>query len=73
VAVAGAAGPTPPGGVRPTGGIDAPPDALERITEAILDGKITVPVAAVFPIEQIRDAVTLQAGRRVHGKIAVKL
>jgi NADPH:quinone reductase-like Zn-dependent oxidoreductase len=68
-----AAGPNPPGGVRPTGGIDAGPDALERITDAILAGKITVPIAAVFPVEQIRDAVTLQAGRRVHGKIVVTL
>jgi len=68
-----AAGPNPPGGVRATGGIDAPPDALERITDAILAGKLTVPIAAVFPIEQIRDAVTMQAGRRVHGKIAVTL
>lgn len=68
-----AAGPNPPGGVRPTGAIDARPDALERITDAILAGKITVPIAAVFPIEQIRDAVTMQAGRRVHGKIVVTL
>jgi NADPH:quinone reductase-like Zn-dependent oxidoreductase len=68
-----AAGPNPPGGVRATGGIDAPPDALERITDAILAGKITVPIAAAFPVEQIRDAVTLQAGRRVHGKIVVTL
>jgi NADPH:quinone reductase-like Zn-dependent oxidoreductase len=68
-----AAGPNPPGGVRPTGGIDARPDALEGITDAILAGQITVPVAAVFPIEQIRDAVTMQAGRRVHGKIVVTL
>jgi NADPH:quinone reductase-like Zn-dependent oxidoreductase len=68
-----AAGPNPPGGVRPTGGIDAPPDALERITDAILAGKLTVPIAAVFPIGQIRDAVTMQAGRRVHGKIVVAL
>jgi hypothetical protein len=68
-----AAGPNPPGGVRPTGGADAGPDALDRITDAILAGKITVPTAAVFPIEQIRDAVTLQAGRRVHGKIVVTL
>jgi NADPH:quinone reductase-like Zn-dependent oxidoreductase len=59
--------------VRPTGGIDARPDALERITDAILAGKITVPIAAVFPIEQIRDAVIMQAGRRVHGKIVVTL
>jgi NADPH:quinone reductase-like Zn-dependent oxidoreductase len=68
-----AAGPNPPGGVRATGGIDAQPDALEKITDAILAGKITVPVAAAFPVEQIRDAVTLQAGRRVHGKIVVTL
>jgi len=68
-----AAGPNPPGGVRATGGIDAPPDALERITDAILAGKLTVPIAAVFPIEQIRDAVTMQAGRRVHGKIVATL
>lgn len=68
-----AAGPNPPGGVRATGGIDAAPDALEQITKAILAGTLTVPVAAVFPVEQIRDAVTLQAGRHVHGKIVVTL
>jgi NADPH:quinone reductase-like Zn-dependent oxidoreductase len=59
--------------VRATGGIDAGPDALERITDAILAGKMTVPIAAIFPVEQIRDAVTLQAGRHVHGKIVVTL
>jgi NADPH:quinone reductase-like Zn-dependent oxidoreductase len=68
-----AAGPNPPGGVRATGGIDAGPDALRRITDAILAGQITVPIAAVFPIEQIRDAVTLQAGRHVRGKVVVTL
>ena len=68
-----AAGPNPPGGVRPTGGIDAEPDALSRITDAILAGQITVPVAAVFPVEQIREAVTLQAARHVHGKVVVTL
>jgi NADPH:quinone reductase-like Zn-dependent oxidoreductase len=51
----------------------AQPDARERITGAILAGKITAPIAATFPIEQIRDAVTLQAGRHVHGKIVVTL
>ncbi|WP_413796892.1 zinc-binding dehydrogenase [Streptomyces iranensis] len=66
-----AAGPNPPGGVRATGGTDAGPDALKRITDGILAGRITVPIAATFPIEQIRDAVTLQAGRHVHGKIVV--
>jgi NADPH:quinone reductase-like Zn-dependent oxidoreductase len=68
-----AAGPNPPGGVRATGGIDAEPGAAQRITDAILAGQLTVPIAAVFPVEQIREAVTLQAGRHVHGKIVVTL
>ncbi|WP_405564962.1 NADP-dependent oxidoreductase [Streptomyces sp. NBC_01180] len=68
-----AAGPNPPGGVRATGGFDAGPDALEQISDAIVAGAITVPIAAAFPVEQIRDAVTLQAGRHVHGKIVITL
>jgi len=68
-----AAGPNPPGGVRPTGAADAGPDAPERITTAIQAGQLTVPIAAVFPVEKIRDAVTLQAGRHVHGKVVVTL
>ena len=68
-----AAGPNPPGGVRPTGGIEAGPDAPERITDAILAGQLTVPIAAILPVERIRDAVALQAGRHVHGKIVVTL
>jgi NADPH:quinone reductase-like Zn-dependent oxidoreductase len=68
-----AAGPNPPGGVRATGGSEAQADGLERITAAILAGTISVPIAAAFPIEQIRDAVTLVGGRHVHGKIVVTL
>ncbi|MGW4077285.1 NADP-dependent oxidoreductase [Streptomyces asiaticus] len=68
-----AAGPNPPGGVRPTGGMNARPEDLKRITDAIVAGEITVPIAATFPIEQIREAVRLQAGRHVHGKIVVNL
>jgi hypothetical protein len=36
-----AAGPNPPGGVRATGGAEADLHDLERITNAILAGKIT--------------------------------
>ncbi|MQY22839.1 NADP-dependent oxidoreductase [Nocardia macrotermitis] len=68
-----AAGPTPPGGVRATGGIDAGPDDMTRIAEAVRTGTITVPIAATFPIEKIRDAVALQADRHVHGKVVVTL
>ena len=68
-----AAGPNLPGGVRPTGDAANPPDALECITDAVVAGTITVPIAARFPIEQIRDAVALQAGRHVHGKVVVTM
>jgi NADPH:quinone reductase-like Zn-dependent oxidoreductase len=59
--------------VRATGGSEADPDALGRITDAILAGELTVPIAAVFPVEQVRDAVAVQAGRHVHGKIVITL
>ena len=68
-----AAGPNPPGGVRATGGRDATPGALHRIAEAVAAGQLTVPVAATFPVGQIRDAVTLQQGGHVHGKVVVTL
>ncbi|WP_432869313.1 NADP-dependent oxidoreductase [Microbispora rosea] len=68
-----AAGPNPPGGVRATGAIEAPANAPKQITDAILAGRLTVPIAAAFPVEKICDAVTLQAGRHVHGKVVVTL
>jgi NADPH:quinone reductase-like Zn-dependent oxidoreductase len=68
-----AAGPNPPGGVRATGGVDAGPDDLKRITDAIVAGELVVPIAATFPIEQTRDAVTLLAERHVHGKVVITL
>lgn len=67
------AAPNPPGGVRATSGFDAGPEDIKRITDAILTGEITVPIAATFPVERIRDAVTLQAGRHVHGKVVITL
>ncbi|MCO1656262.1 NADP-dependent oxidoreductase [Pseudonocardia humida] len=67
-----AAGPNPPGGARATGGTDARPADLDTITEAIRAGRLTVPITT-FGIEQIRDAVTVQAGRHVHGKIVITL
>jgi NADPH:quinone reductase-like Zn-dependent oxidoreductase len=68
-----AAGPTPPGGARAVWGADADPGALPRIAAAIVAGQITVPIAARFPIEQIREATALQSDRHVHGKIVVTL
>ncbi|MFF9645728.1 NADP-dependent oxidoreductase [Kitasatospora aureofaciens] len=66
-------GPAPPPGVRKVGALDAAPGALERIADAINSGEITVPIAATFPVERIREAVTTQAGSHVHGKIVIAL
>jgi NADPH:quinone reductase-like Zn-dependent oxidoreductase len=68
-----AAGPTPPGGAHAAFSIDAEPSALPRIADAIVAGQIAVPIAARFPIGQIREAAALQADRHVHGKIVVTL
>jgi len=68
-----AARPAPPDGVRATGAYDAAPGAVERIADAIAAGRLSVPIAARFPVQQIREAVALQAGGHVHGKIVVTL
>jgi NADPH:quinone reductase-like Zn-dependent oxidoreductase len=68
-----AAGPNPPAGVRATGGFDAVADDWKRVTDAVVTGAITVPLAATFPLERIRDAVTLAAERHTHGKIVITL
>lgn len=66
-----AAGPTPPGGIKAVYGGSAEPDALPKIADAIVAGQITIPIAARFSFEQIREAAALQADRHVHGKIVV--
>ncbi len=68
-----AAGPTPPGGAHAAFSVDAAPGALPRIADAIVAGQIKIPIAARFPLEQIREAATLQADRHVHGKIVITL
>lgn len=67
------AGPAPYRGARATGAVGATPGALTRIADAIQAGRMTVPIAAVFPVEQIREAVTLQQAGHVHGKVIVML
>ncbi len=60
-------------GVKATGANQADPGALERVAGLIAAGRLTVPIAARYPIEHIRDAVALQASRHVHGKVVVTL
>ncbi|MBX6382393.1 MAG: zinc-binding dehydrogenase [Microbispora sp.] len=54
-------------------GAGGTPADLEKIARLVAEGRIRVPIAATFPIEQIRRAVELQAARHVHGKIVIDL
>lgn len=60
-------------GVTTVAGFQAAPGTLERIAGLIATGKIGVPIAATFPLDQIREAVALQAGRHVQGKVVVTI
>jgi NADPH:quinone reductase-like Zn-dependent oxidoreductase len=60
-------------GITPANGADAPPGAIEEIARLVAAGQLRVPIAASFPVEQIRAAVELQAGRHVHGKVVIDL
>ena len=60
-------------GITPANGANAAPGALEELAGLVATGRIRVPIAATFPVDQIRAAVELQAGRRVKGKVVVDL
>jgi NADPH:quinone reductase-like Zn-dependent oxidoreductase len=60
-------------GVQAANGANAAPGALEEIARLVAAGRLSVPVAASFPVEQIRDAVEIQAARHVQGKIVIDL
>ncbi|MEZ0364588.1 NADP-dependent oxidoreductase [Mycobacterium sp. pUA109] len=60
-------------GITPGNGADAAPGAIEEIARLVASGRLRVPIAASFPMEQIRAAVDLQAGRHVHGKIVIDI
>ncbi|MFI5953854.1 NADP-dependent oxidoreductase [Cryptosporangium sp. NPDC051539] len=60
-------------GITPSNGANAAPGAVDEIARLVAAGRLRVPIAASFPVEQIRAAVELQAGRHVHGKVVVDL
>ncbi|MGD9891841.1 MAG: NADP-dependent oxidoreductase [Dehalococcoidia bacterium] len=60
-------------GITPVNGANAAPGAIEEIARLVAAGQLRVPIAASFPVEQIRAAVELQAGRHVHGKVVIDL
>ncbi|MEA5358404.1 NADP-dependent oxidoreductase [Amycolatopsis sp., V23-08] len=60
-------------GVSAANGANAAPGALEELARLVAAGRLRVPIAASFPIEQIREAAKLQAGRHVKGKVVIDL
>lgn len=60
-------------GMTTVAGVQAVAGTLERVAALIAEGKLCVPIAATYPIENIREAVTLQASRHVQGKVVVTL
>lgn len=60
-------------GVRTGNGANAVPGALEEIARLVAAGQLRVPIAARFPVGQIRAAAQLQAGRHVKGKVVIDL
>jgi hypothetical protein len=60
-------------GITPANGANAAPGAIEEIARLIAAGQLCVPIAAIFPMEQIRAAVELQASRHVHGKVIIDI
>lgn len=60
-------------GITPANGANAAPGAVDEIAGLVAAGRLRVPIAARFPVTQIRAAVALQAGRHVHGKVVVEL
>jgi NADPH:quinone reductase-like Zn-dependent oxidoreductase len=60
-------------GVAAANGANAAAGALEEIARLVAAGHLRVPVAASFPIEQVRRAAELQAGRHVQGKVVIDL
>ncbi|MGW6280262.1 NADP-dependent oxidoreductase [Kribbella sp. NPDC055071] len=60
-------------GVPRANGGSAAPGALEEVARLVAAGELQVPIAASFPVGQIRRAAELQAGRHVHGKVVIDL
>ena len=60
-------------GITPANGANATPGALADIADLVAAGRLRVPIAATFGVEQIRAAVDLQASRHVHGKVVIAL
>ncbi|GAA3629405.1 NADP-dependent oxidoreductase [Kineosporia mesophila] len=60
-------------GITPANGASAAPGAIEEIARLAAQGRLRVPIAVSFPVQEIRAAVGRQASRHVHGKVVIDL
>ncbi|QKG27256.1 NADP-dependent oxidoreductase [Actinomadura verrucosospora] len=60
-------------GVPAANGANAAPDALNNIARLVAADRLRVPIAATYPVDDIRAAVELQAARHVRGKVVIDL
>ncbi|WIV57279.1 NADP-dependent oxidoreductase [Amycolatopsis nalaikhensis] len=60
-------------GITSANGANATRGEVAEIAGLVAAGRLRVPIAASFPVERIRAAVELQAGRHVHGKVVIEL
>lgn len=60
-------------GITAANGANAAAGAIDEIANLVASSQLRVPIAASFPMEQIRAAVELQAGRHVHGKVVIDI
>lgn len=59
-------------GIRGTGTSQvAGPERVAEIAELVADGRIEIPIARTYPLEQIRDAYEELGRRHTHGKIVL--
>ena len=47
------------------------PEVLSEIADLVASGRITVPIAATYPLDRVRDAFTELADGHTHGKIVL--
>jgi len=60
-------------GVHAANGAAAGAEALRDIGRLVAEGRLRVPIAETFPLDEVRAAVELQAARHVRGKVVVDL
>jgi NADPH2:quinone reductase len=59
-------------GTKAEGSTDATnQDVLTEMAALVASGRITIPIAATFPLEQVREAYTELEQRHIHGKIVL--